>query len=98
MRHEFVNRDTVVLRAVTRFYGRQLAVDAVDLNLRAGECIGLVGHNGAGKSTLIKMMLGLIRPTSGSVQVLGEDPPPGRPRRPGVSWAICRKTSRCIRP
>jgi len=47
------------------------------LNLRAGECIGLVGHNGAGKSTLIKMMLGLIRPTSGSVQVLGEDPSAG---------------------
>jgi Cu-processing system ATP-binding protein len=77
MRHEFVSQDTVVLRAVTRFYGRQLAVDAVDLNLRAGECIGLVGHNGAGKSTMIKMMLGLIRPTSGSVRVLGEDPSAG---------------------
>ena len=77
MRHEFVSQDTVVLRAVTHLYGRQLAVDAVDLNLRAGECIGLVGHNGAGKSTLIKMMLGLIRPTSGSVQVLGEDPSAG---------------------
>jgi Cu-processing system ATP-binding protein len=77
MKHEFVNQDTVVLRAVSRTYGRQLAVDAVDLNLRAGECIGLVGHNGAGKSTMIKMMLGLIRPTRGSVQVLGEDPSAG---------------------
>lgn len=77
MKHEFVNRDTVVLRAVSRTYGRQLAVDAVDLNLRAGECIGLVGHNGAGKSTMIKMMLGLIRPTRGSVQVFGEDPSAG---------------------
>jgi Cu-processing system ATP-binding protein len=77
MKHEFVNQDTVVLRAVSRLYGRQLAVDAVDLILRAGECIGLVGHNGAGKSTMIKMMLGLMRPTSGSVQVLGEDPSAG---------------------
>ncbi len=77
MRHEFINQDTVVLHQVTRLYGRQVAVDAVDLNLRPGECVGLVGHNGAGKSTLIKMMLGLVRPTSGSVQVLGEDPSAG---------------------
>lgn len=77
MRHEFVSQDTVVLRAVTHLYGRRVAVDGVDLNLRAGECIGLVGHNGAGKSTLIKMMLELIRPTSGSVQVLGQDPSAG---------------------
>jgi Cu-processing system ATP-binding protein len=66
--------ETVVMRAVTRRYGAQVAVNAVDLRLRAGECVGLVGHNGAGKSTLIKMMLGLVRPTLGSVMVLGEDP------------------------
>jgi Cu-processing system ATP-binding protein len=77
MRHEFISQDTVVLHDVTRLYGRQVAVSAVNLNLRPGECVGLVGHNGAGKSTLIKMMLGLVRPTSGSVQVLGEDPSAG---------------------
>jgi Cu-processing system ATP-binding protein len=66
--------ETVVMSAVTRRYGAQVAVDAVDLSLRAGECVGLVGHNGAGKSTLIKMMLGLVRPTLGNVTVLGEDP------------------------
>ena len=77
MRHESIIQDIVVLRAVTRQYGRQLAVNAVDLNLRAGECVGLVGHNGAGKTTLIKMMLGLARPTSGDVKVLGVDPSAG---------------------
>ena len=55
-------------------FGRHIALDDVDLTLAEGECIGLVGHNGAGKSTLIKLMLGLFRPTSGSVCVLGADP------------------------
>ena len=74
MRHAPMQAETVVMRAVTRRYGAQVAVDAVDLSLRAGECVGLVGHNGAGKSTLIKMMLGLVRPTLGNVTVLGADP------------------------
>ena len=52
MRHENMQAETVVMRAVTRRYGAQVAVNAVDLSLRAGECVGLVGHNGAGKSTL----------------------------------------------
>ncbi len=42
-----------------------------------GETIALVGHNGAGKTTLMKLMLGLIRPTAGSIRVLGEDPAAG---------------------
>jgi len=54
--------------------GKQVAVSDVDLTLRAGECVGLVGHNGAGKSTMIKMMLGLLRPSEGTVRVLGDDP------------------------
>ncbi|MGC1531668.1 MAG: ATP-binding cassette domain-containing protein, partial [Bradyrhizobium sp.] len=48
------------MHGVTRRYGKQDAVRDLDLTLRAGECIGLVGHNGAGKSTLIKMMLGMV--------------------------------------
>jgi Cu-processing system ATP-binding protein len=73
--------ETVVMRGVIRRYGKQDAVRDVDLTLRAGECIGLVGHNGAGKSTLIKMMLGLVRPTAGSVRVFGEDPAAGAAAR-----------------
>jgi Cu-processing system ATP-binding protein len=73
--------ETVVMCGVSRRYGKQDAVRDLDLTLRAGECVGLVGHNGAGKSTLIKMMLGLVRPSAGSVRVLGEDPAAGAAAR-----------------
>ena len=59
---------------VTKTYGVLDAVHEVDLKLPAGSCHALVGHNGAGKSTLIKMILGLVRPTSGSIRVLSVDP------------------------
>ena len=62
------------LDKVTKRYGKQAAVNEVTLELERGQCIALVGHNGAGKTTLIKMMLGLTRPTSGQICVLGEDP------------------------
>lgn len=62
---------------VSKHYGAVQAVTNVDLTLNAGETIALVGHNGAGKTTLIKLMLGLIRPTSGTVKMLGEDPTKG---------------------
>jgi Cu-processing system ATP-binding protein len=67
----------IILDHVSKSFGRQPAVRAVDLSLAPGECVGLVGHNGAGKSTLIKLMLGLLRPTEGRVSVLGEDPAHG---------------------
>ena len=49
------------------------ALDAVDLDIKAGESIALVGENGAGKTTLTKLLLGLYRPTSGSIKVDGAD-------------------------
>ena len=61
------------LSQVTKQYGEQKAVNHVDLTLQAGECVGLAGHNGAGKSTVMKLILGLIRPTSGSVTLFGEN-------------------------
>ena len=76
-----MSNEIVIMRGVTHRYGKQDAVRDVDLSLRAGECVGLVGHNGAGKSTLIKMMLGLVRPSAGSVQVLGDDPATGAAAR-----------------
>jgi Cu-processing system ATP-binding protein len=71
----------VHLHHVTRRFGATVAVDTVDLDLLPGECVGLVGHNGAGKSTLIRLMLGLIRPTAGTVRVLGGDPAAGTAAR-----------------
>jgi Cu-processing system ATP-binding protein len=69
-----MSQEIAALSGVTRRFGKQVAVSGVDLTLRAGECVGLVGHNGAGKSTMIKMMLGLLRPSEGTVRVLGDDP------------------------
>lgn len=70
--------ETVQLSGVTKAYGKVRAVTDVSCVFRQGETIALVGHNGAGKTTLIKLMLGLIRPTSGTVRVLGEDPAAGQ--------------------
>jgi Cu-processing system ATP-binding protein len=66
--------ETVRLDKVTKRYGAQFAVDSVTLSFGEGQCVALLGHNGAGKTTLIKLMLGLTRPTSGYLSVLGEDP------------------------
>lgn len=52
----------------------RLAVDAIDLTVRAGEIVGLLGPNGAGKTTTLKMLSGLLYPTSGELQVLGFTP------------------------
>jgi ABC-2 type transport system ATP-binding protein len=57
---------------LTRRFGSLVAVDHLDLELPAGEVIGLVGPNGSGKSTLIRMLLGLVRPSSGTAHVLGK--------------------------
>lgn len=62
----------VAARGLTKRYPKVTALDDLNLELTSG-IIGLVGANGAGKSTFIKLMLGLIAPTSGSVQVLGMD-------------------------
>jgi ABC-2 type transport system ATP-binding protein len=54
---------------VTRTYGPRVAVDKLNLVLNRGELFALLGHNGAGKTTTIKMLVGLLAPTSGSIQV-----------------------------
>ena len=64
----------VTLDHVTRRYGRLTALEDASLELEAGETVALVGHNGAGKTTLMKLILGLVRPSAGTVRVLGEDP------------------------
>ncbi|MCA1403971.1 ABC transporter ATP-binding protein [Ensifer sp. IC3342] len=69
--------ETVQVSGIAKRYGKSTVVRDVSFTLRAGETVALVGHNGAGKTTLIKLMLGLIRPTNGTVRVLGEDPATG---------------------
>ena len=60
-------------RALTKQYPRVRALDTLTVDVEPG-IVGLVGANGAGKSTLIKILLGLLQPTSGGVRVLGMDP------------------------
>ena len=55
----------------TKRYGAQAAVDDVSLSVGVGESLALLGHNGAGKTTLMKLMLGLTRPSDGTLRVLG---------------------------
>ncbi len=61
-------------RGLTRTFGPLVAVDGVDLAVPAGSFYGFLGPNGAGKSTTIKCLTGLLRPTSGTLRVLGLDP------------------------
>ncbi len=64
----------VETRGLTKQYGRIAAVESLDLTVRRGEVYGFLGPNGAGKTTTLRMLLGLIRPTSGDARVLGEKP------------------------
>jgi ABC-2 type transport system ATP-binding protein len=58
---------------LTKFYGKARGIVDVDLEVRAGEIFGFLGPNGAGKSTTIRILLDLIRPTSGKASVMGMD-------------------------
>jgi len=60
-------------RALSKSYGSRLAVDRLDLEVERAELFGFLGPNGAGKTTTIRMALGLIAPTNGSVEILGLD-------------------------
>jgi ABC-2 type transport system ATP-binding protein len=64
----------VQTRLLTKRYGGHAAVNAVSLTVRRGEVYGFLGPNGAGKTTMLRMVLGLVRPTSGTATVLGLGP------------------------
>jgi len=61
----------IKLQSVRKMYGKFVAVDNIDLDIKDGEILGIIGHNGAGKTTTIKMIVGLMSPTSGTVDVMG---------------------------
>ena len=63
----------IVTEKLTRQFGGLTAVDNVDLQVSSGQFFGFLGPNGAGKSTTIKMLTGLLAPTSGRMQLLGID-------------------------
>ena len=59
---------------LTRSYGRLVGLDGLDLTLKAGECVALIGANGSGKSTAIRTIAGLLEPSGGTVRICGHDP------------------------
>ena len=63
----------ISLHALTKRYGSFTAVDAIDLHVPAGELFGFLGPNGAGKTTTLRMIAGILRPTSGTVKIAGID-------------------------
>jgi ABC-type multidrug transport system ATPase subunit len=78
------NSTPVLTRGLTKRFRHQVAVDTVDLAVPAGSVYGFLGPNGSGKTTTIRMLLGLIRPTAGEVDLLGS-PMAGAGRRIDVS-------------
>lgn len=69
-----MNAPAVAVQGLVKDYGSVRALDGIDLEVHAGEVFGFIGPNGAGKSTTIRILLDLLRPSAGTVRVLGEDP------------------------
>jgi ABC-2 type transport system ATP-binding protein len=78
----------VEVRGLVKRYGDLVAVDKVDLTVQPGDVYGYLGPNGAGKTTSLRMMLGLIRPTAGSVRLFGRDPQLGVAALEGVAGFV----------
>src|SRR3954469_10554676 len=68
-----ISAPSIRAQALTRRFGELLAVDGVDLRVAPGQFFGFLGPNGAGKSTTIKMLTGLLAPSSGRIEILGMD-------------------------
>ena len=71
----------IELRDIKKSYGQVYALGGVNLSVDRGEVVGLIGDNGAGKSTLIKILSGVVKPTSGEILVRG---------KPVTGWSAAR--------
>ena len=71
---------------LTKFYGKQLGIEDVDLEVKRGEVFGYLGPNGAGKTTTIRTLLDFIRPTRGSATIFGLDSKTKQCRNPPSRW------------
>src|SRR5436309_9221524 len=65
----------VVIEQLVKQFGKLRAVDNLNMTINTGETYGLIGPNGSGKTTLIRMLVGLVRPTSGTIHIMGERMP-----------------------
>ncbi len=65
--------DAIRTDGLTKYYGKTRGVEHIDLTVRQGDFFGFIGPNGAGKSTTIRTLLGLIRPSGGTAEILGMD-------------------------
>ena len=83
--------DAVAARNIRKVFGATVAVNDVSFAIRAGDTHALLGENGAGKSTLVKLLSGLIRPTTGAFRIFGQDTlldSPGAAHRSGIQTAF----------
>jgi len=64
----------IEIKGLSKSYGKQVALEGVNLNVKRGEVYGFIGPNGAGKSTTIRILLGMIKKDGGVVKILGKDP------------------------
>ena len=69
-----MNQNAIEINHLTRTFGHLTAIDDISLEIPHGEIFGFLGSNGAGKTTTIRILLGLLSPTSGIVHVMGFDP------------------------
>jgi ABC-2 type transport system ATP-binding protein len=88
------NGHVIRTRALTKRYGDLRAVDSVNLEVRAGDVYGFLGANGSGKTTTVRMLLGLVLPTSGEAEVLGMPMPSAR-RATGSTHKAFKRSEDC---
>ncbi|MEY8356997.1 ABC transporter ATP-binding protein [Lachnospiraceae bacterium 54-53] len=69
-----MNQELITTQGLTKIYGAKPALDHIDLTVGHGRIVGLLGPNGSGKTTFIKLLCGLLHPTSGTLQVNGHAP------------------------